>query len=123
MCQPKLEDFTRAFKYELKGLLSLIFIITNLSWTNERLVDGSEPRQLCAKVRKCNIEEKTQTKVTKVPERKCDNIPYNRQVCRVEQVQDPPRMVSVRNTVSEKEALMDDYIHMNPLYSRVKAAL
>lgn len=81
MCQPKLEDFTRAF-----------------NWTNERLVDGTEPRQLCAKVRKCNIEEKTQTKVTKVPERKCDNIPYNRQVCRVEQVQDPPRMQTTYTT-------------------------
>ena len=34
-------------------------------------------------------------KVTKVPERKCDKIPYNRQNCRVETVQDPPVMVSM----------------------------
>ena len=80
---------------------------------------GSEPRQLCAKVRKCNIEEKTQTKVTKVPERKCDQIPYPRQVCRVEQVQDPPQMVSVKDTVSDIETWMP----LNQLYSRVKAVL
>ena len=103
MCQPKLEDFTRTFKYGPNGLTVFFSYFHFLSWTNERLVGGSEPRQLCAKVRKCNIEEKTQTKVTKVPERKCDNIPYNRQVCRAEQVQDPPQMVSVRDTVSEKE--------------------
>ena len=67
-----------------------------LSWTSERLVGGSEERQLCAKVRKCNIEEKTRTKVTKVPERKCENIPYNRQVCRPEAVPQSPQMVSVQ---------------------------
>ena len=40
-------------------------------------------------------------KRTKVPERKCDSIPYNRQVCRVEAVQDPPRTVSVIAASSE----------------------
>merc|ERR1712110_1057519 len=81
VCQPKMEDFTRTF-----------------NWTSERLVGGSEERQLCAKVRKCNIEEKTRTKVTKVPERKCENIPYNRQVCRPEAVPQPPQMTTQYKT-------------------------
>ena len=69
-----------------------------LSWTSESLVGGSEERQLCAKVRKCNIEETTRTKVTKVPERKCETIPIPRQVCRPEAVPQPPQTVTQYKT-------------------------
>ena len=58
------------------------------------MVGGEKPAQLCAKVRKCSIEETMKTEVKKVPERKCEQIPYPRQVCRIETVQDPPQMVS-----------------------------
>ena len=67
-----------------------------LSWTTQNLVGGEEERQLCAKVRKCNIQETTRTKVTKVPERKCETIPIPRQVCRPEAVPQPPQIVSVQ---------------------------
>ena len=82
---------------------------------------GSEERQLCAKGRKCNIEEKTRTKVTKVPERKCEQIPYNRQVCRPEAVPQPPQMVSVerRILVCYSDKLSLD----NPVQNRVQAAV
>ena len=65
------------------------------SWTNERLDPGSEPAEICARVKKCNIHETFEEKITKVPKQKCDLIPYDRLVCRVETVQDPPTTVSV----------------------------
>ena len=71
------------------------------SWTNERLEGGSQPAEICAKVRKCNIEETMETKTRRVPKQRCEDIPYQRPVCRVETVQDPPRTVSVHEASFE----------------------
>ena len=59
------------------------------------MVGGEEERQLCAKVRKCKIEMKPQTKVTKVPRRVCEKIPYNYTACSPLAVPQPPQRVSV----------------------------
>lgn len=81
ICQPKMQDFNETF-----------------TWTNERLEGGSQPAEICAKVRKCNIEETMETKTRRVPKQRCEDIPINRPVCRVETVQDPPRTQTTYTT-------------------------
>lgn len=81
ICQPRMQDFTK-----------------NFTWSNERLESSPQQAEICAKVRKCNIEETEVDKVTKVPDRRCEKIPYKRPVCRVETVQVPPVMKTTYTT-------------------------
>jgi len=76
VCKDKMETFTK-----------------NFTWVTESVQGGEETKEMCAKVRKCNIVDETRTETTRVPERKCEKVPSTRRKCGTVTVPQPPMEV------------------------------
>jgi len=67
--------------------------VETITWNDEVLTQGEESKQLCMKVKQCNVVDRTIQKTKKVPERKCEQVPNNRRNCQTIQVPQPPIQV------------------------------
>jgi len=62
----------------------------DISWEDEKLTNNPEPRQLCADVKVCKKVPKEEKRYKRIPEKKCEQVPKQRQQCRTVMVPQPP---------------------------------
>jgi len=62
-------------------------------WTDERVDQTMDQKQLCKLVKTCNIVDDFKTEIKKTQQKKCDQVPITKNVCNTVQIPSPPQRV------------------------------